>query len=314
MEDTSTAIGIHLSKRPIAPILEQSSEKTNPVALQLICILDYYMEERRLYAQIAKVQSPKLLMQLLKFHSFVSFKYYDYRASRKIGDKILRCKFCDLIGPYTNILTHMAINHNAHIGLKMCAYCNREELKVHFSNGSFNHCYDHYIRKRQVIKDDEITEIVANSYGLIKEISEKLNVCTVRNHAFAGTGYTAIEKIAQKYGRDFPTDCIIFQQRNFEKPIKSDILQKEFVRVIGFMYGGNRISRLMSSTAETAGDENVIEISDDDEEYTPNEYEPSSRSSDDNHSSPTVSLSLNQFFLFKNISHFNQFISVHNSL
>lgn len=281
--DTSTAIAIHLSKRPIAPILEQSSEKTNAIALQLMCIMDYYMEERRLYGRIAKMQCPKLFMQLMKFHTFVSFKYYDYRASRKIGDKILRCKFCDLTGPYTYILTHMAVNHNAHIGLKLCAYCNREELKVHFNDGSFDHCYDQYIRKHQVVKDDSISEIVATFYGLLKEISEKLNICTVRNHAYAGTGYTAIEKIAQKYGRDFPTECIIFQQRNFEKPIKSESLRKEFVRVISFMYGGNRISRLKSNNAERSDGEHIIVISDDEndeDEFTRNES-PSSRPKND---------------------------------
>lgn len=196
--DTSTAIAIHLSKRPFAMILEQSSEKTNSIALQLMCIIDYYMEESHLYARIARIKCPKLLMQLMKFHTFAAFKYYDYRASRKIGDKILRCKFCDLVGLYPLILTHMAVNHNAHIGLKSCAYCNRDELKMHFSNGSFDHCYEHYIRKHQVIKNDEICEIVTTYYGLIKGIAEKLNICTVRNHAYAGTGYTSIEKIAQK--------------------------------------------------------------------------------------------------------------------
>lgn len=229
--DTSRAIEIHLSKRPMARILERTNEKNNPVALRLMCIIDYYMEERRLYSRISKTQSPKLLIQLLKFHTFVSFKYYDYRASRKVGDKVLRCKFCELIGPYCYILTHMAINHNAHIGLKICAYCNRQELKFHFIDGMFDHCFGNYSQKHGVIKDNEVSEIVAAFYGLIKEVSEKLNVCTVRNHAYAGTGYTAIEKIAQKYGRDFPTDCVIFQQRNFEKPIRNDTLQKEFVRI-----------------------------------------------------------------------------------
>lgn len=296
--DTSTAIAIHLSKRPIALVLERSSEKTNPIALQLMCIIDYYMEERHLYARISKTQNPKLLMQLMKFHTYISFKYYDYRASRKIGDKILRCKFCNLIGPYAYILTHMAVNHNAHIGLKLCAYCNRQELKIHFNDGLFEHCYDHYIRKQQMIKDDEICEIVAAFYSLIKEIAEKLNICTVRNHAYAGTGYTSIAKIAQKYGRDFPSDCIIFQQRNFEKPIKSDTLQKEFVRVISFMYGGNRISRLVSNV-ETATDENIIVISDDEEEYTHNEYDPSRRSGGEKRSSSlSVSLFGNFSFYF----------------
>ncbi|XP_031622385.1 uncharacterized protein LOC116340201 isoform X2 [Contarinia nasturtii] len=264
--DTSTAISIHLSKRPIAVVMEQSNEKTNLVALQLMCIIDYYMEERRLYDRIVKTECPKLLLQLMKFFTFVSFKYYDYRASRKIGNQILRCKFCALIGHYTCILSHMAINHNAHIGLKQCAYCYREELKTHFDDCTFDTCYETYMRKHHVHKNDNIIEIVATFYGLIKEIAEKLNQCTVRNHAYAGIGYATIEKIAQKYGRDFPTDCIIFQQRNYEKPIKSDLLQKEFVRVIGFMYGGNRISRLINN-ADTIFDTHVIVISDDEDEY-----------------------------------------------
>lgn len=264
--NTRAAIAIHLSNRPIAVIVEQSNEKSNLIALQLMCIIDYYMEERHLYNRLAKAKCPKLLMQLMKFSTFASFKYYDYRASRKIGDKILRCKFCELSGPYTCILSHMSINHNAHIGLKLCTYCYREELKTHFNDGTFDKCYKTYMRKHDVQKNDNIIEIVATFYGLIKEIAEKLNVCTIRNHAYAGIGYTTIEKIAKRYDRDFPTDCIIFQQRNYYKPIDSNVLQKEFVRVISFMYGGNQISRLLNN-AKTSVDENVIVISDDEDEY-----------------------------------------------
>lgn len=308
--DTNTAIEIHLSKRPIARILNQSNENNDSIALRLMCIIDYYMEERHLYSRIAKTQCPKLLVQLLKFHTFVSFKYYDYRASRKVGDNVLRCKFCDLVGPYTYILTHMAINHNAHIGLKMCAYCNREELKTHFNNETFDKCYNHYLQRHVVTRDDEIFEIVASFYALIKEISEKLNVCTVRNHAYAGTGYTAIEKIAHKYGRDFPTDCIIFQQRNFEKPIRDETLQKEFVRVISFMYGGNHISRLMRKI-ETRTDENVIVISDDDDDdSTHDEFDSPIRSHGELRAPATVSkLSLLHFF-FELIQYFSVILIV----
>lgn len=216
--NTSTAIAIHLLKRPFAPILEQSGDKTNPLALQLMCIIDYYMEESSLYSRIAQLQSPKLLVQLMKFHSFAAFKYYDYRANRIICNKILQCKFCDLHGSYPLILTHMAVNHNVHIGLKFCTYCNnRNELKTHFNDYSLDHCYKSYIRKHEITKNDEFCEIVTNFYGMIKKIAEKLFISVIRNHGYAGIGFKTVEKMSKNYGQDFSNDCVV----NRETRIKS---------------------------------------------------------------------------------------------
>lgn len=118
----------HLCGRPIARIFEQSREKDTAVALKLMCILDFHIDRSNLYTQI-QATNPKLLAQLMKFHTFASYRFFDYAVNKDFAKRILRCKFCDLVGRHANILSHMAINHNCHIGLKMCVYCNRVELK-----------------------------------------------------------------------------------------------------------------------------------------------------------------------------------------
>lgn len=101
----------HLKNRPIAAVRNVLSERDSIDALKLICILDYELEKANLYAEMAAV--PKLSEQLLKFYSLSSFKYFSYKLEKfLLGKRLLRCKVCQLVGPYVTVLEHMVISHN----------------------------------------------------------------------------------------------------------------------------------------------------------------------------------------------------------
>ena len=102
----------HLASRPIAPIVDKSTEKSNTKALKVMCILDHGLDVAGLYTEIKA--TPKLMAQLLNIHSFASFKYFKYSLVKeaKKDNQILKCKRCELIAPYAVVLEHMAINHD----------------------------------------------------------------------------------------------------------------------------------------------------------------------------------------------------------
>lgn len=133
-------ITAHLPKRPFAPSLERSKEKNSEEALKVMCVDDYFIEQDSLYDRI--IGQPKLLEQLMMFKSYRSSQYFHYDTiGIGIGNQLLKCKDCELVGPYGCILTHMAINHDMHIGLVHCAYCKRQKVATHMEEETFEDCY-----------------------------------------------------------------------------------------------------------------------------------------------------------------------------
>lgn len=256
------ALRAHLVKRPIAAIFENSNEKNDETALKFMCLVDYYVAEHKFYDEFVKY--PKLMAQLLRFHSYSSFVFYSYPAIRTISGHLLQCKFCELTGPYSHILTHMAINHNAHIGLKTCAYCNRSQLIEHMQNGTFNTCYQHYMTTHGIDPNAVNVEIVNNFYKLLKNISSALDVLIFRTEAFAGIGYRKTVDIERLYGSDFPTTCTVYSPRSNGKRINVNKLNHMFGTVVSFMYGGNGLSRF-EQRQQQENDDSII-ISDDEED------------------------------------------------
>lgn len=178
-------IASYLRTRPIAPILEQSNEKENLIALKVMYILDYETERIKLYERMQSVNSNTLLTQLMQFHTFQSFKFYDYIVKRELKQYVLRCTMCGLLGPYASILSHMAINHDVHIGLKMCLFCDRVELQKHFDNNSLERCYRNYLREQLINEETNVCQIMTDFYDMLRKISEKFSIITIRNHNYA---------------------------------------------------------------------------------------------------------------------------------
>lgn len=186
MSSEEESIAAYLRTTPIAPILEQSDENQSLIALKVMAVLDNEMNRNGLYNRIDRTNSDTLLMQLLQFHTFQSFKYYDYVLRREIKRLTLRCTVCGLFGPFTCILSHMAINHDSHIGLKMCLYCDRVEMQKHFENHSLDRCYVKYLREQNITASEKIVcEIVAEFYDMLRKISDKFSIITTRNQTYS---------------------------------------------------------------------------------------------------------------------------------
>lgn len=139
----------HLRGRPIAPVLN-ATIGSNTNLLKILCILDYELEKANMYPEI-KVM-PKLMGQLMNFYPSSEFKYFKYNLSKeaKIGNKVLQCKCCELIGPYVIVLEHMAVNHNIHTSAKLCMFCEKDELQDHATSNTLDQCYDNYMTKKQL--------------------------------------------------------------------------------------------------------------------------------------------------------------------
>lgn len=275
MSDNQEArIQEHLQNRPIAPILayyishgngEDSGERNNISVLKFMCVLDYYTEARGLYTRIDQSSHPKLRSQLLQFRDFERFKYYHYSMDRsKIGDRILKCKFCELIGAYAYILTHMTINHDVHIGLKICVYCEHKELTAHFDDDDLGDCFQNYLRRYEIAIDTNVCEIVDEFYRMLRILSKELKIYCSRDHRFAGIGHRRVEKLDVSYGTDFPNEVAVFRQ-NRNRSIQSRFLEEQFEKVISIQYGGNNASRLLRK-ALLGENSSVITVSSDEDD------------------------------------------------
>lgn len=240
------AIAVHLRKGPFASIFEQSNEKDDHVALKLMCIVDYNVKRWGLYKHMQDT-NPRLLAQLMQFQSYGKFKFYDYQVGHEIGKRVLQCKFCDLIGPYGYIFTHMAINHNDHSPLKTCAYCNRIDLKKHFGDDSLHPCFANYLRTNAIEWNENVCNIVTNFYDMLKELANKFKIITIRT--FAGR---------RSDSKDI-SGCLV-------------ALDEEFKHAISYLYGGNDASRLLQQSSNSmpngfGDDDDTIVISDSDGDY-----------------------------------------------
>lgn len=265
------AIAQHLKKGSFAPIFEQSNEKDNDIALKLMCIIDFHAQKLDLYKRVQDSKSPKLLTKLMQFSSFGTFKYFDYQVGKRIGKRVLKCKFCELVGPYGLILTHTVINHNVHIGLKNCAYCHRTELNEHLNEDVLHECYAKYMEREHIERDEVVCDIVTEFYAMLKRLSDKLKITTPRHHSFGGKGHKDAERFGRGGDNDIDTDEneTVFKIRKSKNISgRSGPLDREFKRVISILYGGNNFSRLIqqqSVNAYSNGNDQAITISDVDE-------------------------------------------------
>lgn len=252
---------LHLLSRPIAPIFANSKEQDDFEALKLMCMIDFYADNRELFGKINKLNQPKLLGQLIQLHSFKSFKYYNCHVNRAIGDRQYQCTFCELIAPYSLVLTHMAIVHDTHVSVKTCAYCKRESVVKHNENGTLDKCYADYLKKYNVDQiDDESVQVIIDFYKLLKDIAELLNVLISRNENMDGIGYPRIEQIKRKIPQ-FPTTFKVLTPKRSSKKMDKNKLDEHFNIVVSILFGGNRTSRLKR---DNKPDVETFVISDDD--------------------------------------------------
>lgn len=261
------AIAAHLKRGPFATIFDQSNEKTDSIALKVMCIIDYNVQGLDLYRRM-EAAGPKLLTQLLKFHSFGQLKYYDYIVGSEIGKRVLQCKFCEFTGQYGLVLTHMAINHNTHIGLKTCVYCNTMDLKTHFGSETLTECYNSYLQRNGIQWNEEVCNIAAEFYDMLKRISYKLGVHTARTHGYHGKGFKSVERLEAGYDSDIDENVTVFKYRSFKSKIRNNParlndLDKMFQRAMNHLYGGNGLARYVQKQPDTS---TIIELSSDDED------------------------------------------------
>lgn len=249
----------HLLTRPIAPMLEHlgETEKNDEIALKFMCVVDYDVTRKSLYERISDTKFPKLFNELLGFHSYKSFQYYDYVGNNHFSGKFLQCKFaqCQFFGPYTLVLTHMAINHNMHYGFKLCAYCCRVELKMHLADGSFQRCHEQYLQRTdisdKVFEVGAVCAIIADFYDVMKECAKKFGVYTKRQlHNYAGKGYGTAEQLKKRYGGDISRETIVFHPKLNGKSISIDKLKHEFNNVMIAFYGASGPIRFRNEVSQ----------------------------------------------------------------
>lgn len=242
----------HLSSRPIAPIFGRldENEKNDENALKFMCVVDYEMSKKRVYDRIAALiratNYPKLLNELLGFNSYKSFRYFEYHGNQHFDGKYLRCQSapCEFVGPYMLTLTHMAINHNAHHGTKICLYCKKFELKMHNTTDSFGKCYKNYRDEEEIphvfIESTGVNEVISEFYAVLKDCSKSLDVYTQRHlYGFVGKLYNQKESLVGNYGGDIAPEITIGATRGTPKPIPIGKLNKVFEKVMIHYYGGN---------------------------------------------------------------------------
>lgn len=274
-------ITAHLKNRPIAAILEQCDEKDDFKALQLLCIIDYYVEKANLYPRIIGSSCPKLISQLFQFRHFGGFRFYDFRANHRVKKFVLQCKLCELTGPYECILAHMKINHNHDTPLTICTFCNKMTFEKHFEkenetnigtsdvntvneNPTMEQCYSEYARRHAIVKDTNCDEIVAAFYDILRDISKKIECFTVRNQRYSAQSLSTVEKLVQNYDEDVSDECKVYQvkSRKTKTTIDNPKLTEEFERVTNHWFGGTAAR----SITKKARVDSVIIIIDSDEE------------------------------------------------
>lgn len=237
-----------LKNQPIAPIFEklQDEEKNDENALKFMFIINYIALQMDLYRRISDSNQPKLLHELLGFHSYKSFTYYNYLGNDHFRDKNLQCKVgqCQFFGPYMKVLTHMAINHNKHCSTKLCAYCYRVELRTHFAESSFERCYANYLERDDISDvDAEATAvqiIIEDFYKALKKFAEAIGVCSKRQlHLFGAKGTAKIEQLSIIYGKGISKETIIYQHTPKLKDFDTDKLNEEFQKAKDALFVNN---------------------------------------------------------------------------
>lgn len=142
-------------------------------------------------------------------------------------------------------LTHMAINHNAHYGAKLCLYCeNAIELRTHLTNNTLQQCYESYLRREQI--SDIITEsngvydVISDFYAVLKECSKNLDIYTQRKlYCYMGKVYNQKETLDGDYGGDIAPEVAVRATKVPLKLIPTRKLNQVFDSVIEQFYGGS---------------------------------------------------------------------------
>lgn len=203
----------YLSRQEFSPILnEVLHEQKNCVwGLKLMCIVHYEVGLYDLYDELIK--RPLLMVHLMKF-DYCLFKYYDYQPLKRTTDCRLKCQYCSLVADYSYVLTHMAMAHNAHVGLKKCAYCdpkNSTDLGAH-TIAEFKQCQEEYYKKNYITtkKNFTVNNLIENFYKCMRKIADKLKVVVSRNRWYGGEAQAQIERLANKHGHGFPQLSVAF--------------------------------------------------------------------------------------------------------
>lgn len=228
----------HLRNRDIAPILAQSTENDDEMALKMMCIIDHALLKRGFYSQI--IAEPKLIHQLLGFKSFSSFNYWKYIKPLKFPDDyVLECWNCKLVGPYYLILSHMATTHNTHVGSKTCLYCKNVDTKAHIEDSTLQRCYHEYLTKN-AIDNTTYPEFIVKFYDMLQELAKILRVLHTRTEVYTANG----RKRKQNWFNideegDIDESVIVFEN-NTKTIVDAKKLDMLFRKVIEAFYGGEQ--------------------------------------------------------------------------
>lgn len=231
----------HLRNRPIAPVFETSKEKFNSRALKMMCILDHELEQTELYLEMTTM--PKLKLQLLNLHSFASFKYFKYTLMKeaKVENKILKCKQCEVIGPYLIVLEHMAINHDFHVSAQLCMWCEKVGFQAHNNtSNSLDQCYESYLGKQQ-FSSTEYPAVIVSFYNLLEKMAKKLHARTIRREDFKSAKTEKKETLPLDQNDDSMSSKIVVsqQRKRHYKGTDDKQLEKLYKKAMCHFYKDN---------------------------------------------------------------------------
>ncbi|XP_037027493.1 uncharacterized protein LOC119068136 [Bradysia coprophila] len=246
-------------------------EKNDETALKFMCIIDYEIERNGLYEKIKNTNYPKLFEELLCFHSYKNFTYYEYKDSPFLNGKNVQCCRCELFGTYTSILTHIAINHDLHIGNRLCFYCGKKELKIHFEEESLQKCYEEYLLSKNITEVElgaiAVHKVITEFYDVMKSFSKSMGVLIVRKlHSYTAKGRYKPDKILENFDDEDPYSTVLRVAYRQSPPKKSIALTSKrrledvFKIAIDSLRGGDAYSRFIQSVPEHLSEDDTAPI------------------------------------------------------
>lgn len=241
----------HLKRRQFAPVLDEISplQRNCVRALKLMCIVDHRIEIDGLYNHL---KNEFLMTKLMKF-DYCLFKYYEYQQLERTRDCLLACRDCNLVAEYNDMLTHMAVTHSTHVGLKWCAYCNVTELGAH-TRESFEQCKESYYKMYDIKVD--LKHYVVHLFNVaLKKVAEEIGVVVKRNRWYGGYAQTEIEALIKLHGHAFPQLSVGFAA-NCKK-----IDDVKFFDSFNFVA---TVLRILTVEPESQNDCVIVESTDDD--------------------------------------------------
>lgn len=131
----------------------------------------------------------------------------------------------------------MAINHCAHFGLKMCAYCNDIDLSAH-TVASFERCRDNYYIRNGIKRNFECY-LVKIFYEALEDVADKIGAVVKRNKAYVGVAQAAIEAQIKLHGHQFPqlsvefaSNCKKFNDSKFQEHYRSVAIELGIIEAV----------------------------------------------------------------------------------